>query len=74
MSLVAAQSWHQLKGDVEKCNPYGGAIKSSTDHNQRPRSVQDAGIASIRKPPFPQRLRIFALQDAQGTRTSCSKG
>lgn len=74
MSLVAAQSWHQLKGDVEKCCPYGGTIKSSTDLNQRQRSVKDASIASIRKPPFPQRLRIFCSPRRQGDQDQLLKG
>ncbi|KAI4880266.1 hypothetical protein NFI96_008824 [Prochilodus magdalenae] len=37
-----ALSWHWLKGDAGKCNPYGGTIKPSTEHIHSPRSTQDS--------------------------------
>ncbi|KAL6455969.1 hypothetical protein MHYP_G00358200 [Metynnis hypsauchen] len=41
-SSVTALSWHWLKGDAGKCNPYGGTIKPSTEHIHSPISSQDS--------------------------------
>ncbi|XP_017559168.1 carboxylesterase notum2 isoform X2 [Pygocentrus nattereri] len=41
-SSVTALSWHWLKGDAGKCNPYGGTIKLSTEHIHSPISTQDS--------------------------------